>query len=214
MLTYQTVALLVKFFVRRLGPLLKRASSGLLRMASPLELLASQIAIRRVHAEPVSSDFGACVVRSLCRRGLCPLGMIFVTLDGYSWPVCLVVHFNHTIDNVKAEIQTLWGIPPERQGLRFSYRGPQRRSRPRPINVLPNMYLVGHLFQGQLSGPHAPVVGQGWHIDCAVWDLGPRRIKISSKRPVFHNYYDQGDNRDNKRPKAQGTQLRIKISSA
>ena len=77
MLTYQTMALRINFFVRRLGPLLKRASSGLLRMASPLELVASQIAIRRVHAEPVSSDFGR----------LCPLGKIFVTLDGYSWPV-------------------------------------------------------------------------------------------------------------------------------
>ena len=131
-----------------------------------------------------------------------PLGMIFLTGEGQV-DVCLLVNPYDTIDNVKAEIHQLWtlGLQQRQVNLRFSTQGPQRRSVRRQIQVLPNMYLVGHLLQAQFGGPHAPVIEPGWRIDCVVTVSPPRRFKISYKRPVFHDHYD---NNDNKRPRSNG----------
>ena len=138
-----------------------------------------------------------------------PIGTIFLTCQGRV-DVCLIVSLTHTIDNVKAEIHQLLtiGLPQCLDYyLRFTTQGPQRRSVRRQIQVLPNMYLVGHLLQAQFGGPHAPVIEPGWRINCVVtvmtnWLSPPRRFKISHKRPVFHDYYDNNDNNDNKRPRS------------
>ena len=133
-----------------------------------------------------------------------PLGMIFLTGEGQV-DVCLLVNPYDTIDNVKVYIHQLCEPPflyNRQVSLRFSTQGPQRRSVRRQIQVLPNMYLVGHLLQAQFGGPHAPVIEPGWRIDCVVTVSPPRRFKISHKRPVFHDYYDNNDNNDNKRPRS------------
>ena len=133
-----------------------------------------------------------------------PFGMIFLTCQGRV-DVCLIVSLTHTIDNVKAEIHQLLtiGLPQCLDYyLRFTTQGPQRRSVRRQIQVLPNMYLVGHLLQAQFGGPHAPVIEPGWRMNCVVTVSPPRRFKISHKRPVFHDYYDNNDNNDNKRPRS------------
>ena len=125
-----------------------------------------------------------------------PLGMIFATCVEQDMPdTCLILSLNHTIDDIKDEIQRFCGIAPERQGLHFSTYGAQRRSVRRRIEVLPNMYLVRHMLEDQFGGRHVPVIGEGWRIDCQVWDLGPRRFRISCKRPVFHDYNDNNDNK-------------------
>ena len=131
-----------------------------------------------------------------------PRGIIFLTSEGRV-DVCLIISLTHTIDNVKAEIHQLWtlGLQQRQVNLRFSTQGPQRRSVRRQIQVLPNMYLVGHLLHAQFGGPHAQVIEPGWCIDCVVTVSPPRRFKISYKRPVFHDYYD---NNDNKRPRSNG----------
>jgi hypothetical protein len=105
----------------------------------------------------------------------------------------------HSIDEVKAEIQRVWGIAPERQELRFFYRGPQKRSPKRVIRSYPDMYLVEHLIQAQVAGPHTPVINAGWSIECTVWVCGPRR-KISKKRPDCHCHYWMVNN---KRPRVE-----------
>ena len=161
------------------------------------------MASRRVAASRLYCQPNFHIVRTQPQLPQGPFGMIFLTCQGQV-DVCLIVNLTHTIDNVKAEINELWGSPiigMERQSLRFSTQGPQRRSVRRQIEVLPNMYLVGELLQAQFGGPHAPVIGPGWRMDCVVSVSPPRRFKISHKRPVFHDY---NDNNDNKRPRSNG----------
>ena len=124
-----------------------------------------------------------------------PYGLIYCSLFHAIGPpheqhsnVCLIMSLTHSIDEVKAEIQSVWGIAPERQKLCFFYRGPQKRSRKRLIRCDPNTYLVEHLIHSQFAGPHTPVIGAGWSIECEVWVNGPRR-RIPKKRPDCNCHY-------------------------
>ena len=112
-----------------------------------------------------------------------------VDLRHYPPSVCLMMSLTHSIDEVKAEIQRVWGIAPERQGLRFFTHGRQKRSPKRLVTWQHNMHLVEHLIQSQFTGPHAPVIGPGWAMDCVVWVRQPRR-RISQKRPDVHKHYN------------------------
>ena len=124
-----------------------------------------------------------------------PYGLIYCSLFHNIRPphelyadVCLIMSLTHSIDEVKAEIQRVWNIAPERQRLCFFYRGPQKRSRKKFIRCYPNTFLVEHLIRSQFAGPHTPVIGAGWSLECEV-GIGSPRHRISKKRPDCYCHY-------------------------
>ena len=133
-----------------------------------------------------------------------PYGMIFCDLissirapRGRSHHVCFIMSSTHTIDAVKAEIARVWDVEPRMQQLKFFICGPQKRSQKRVVEFHENMHTMEHVIQAQFVGPHAPVIGNGWRVDCTVRDL--RRFRITQKRPAS----DEAGSKDNKGGKAK-----------
>ena len=133
-----------------------------------------------------------------------PYGMIFCDLissirapRGRSDHVCFIMSSTHTIHAVKAEIARVWDVQPRMQELKFFISGPQKRSQKQVVEFQENMHTMEHVIKAQFVGPHAPVIGNGWRVDCTVRDL--RRFRITQKRPAS----DMAGSKDNKGGKAK-----------
>ena len=73
-----------------------------------------------------------------------PKGFMFVTCGNAE--VALWVFANHTIDQVKAEIEQLFGVPSHLQKHCYRHYPSQRRPSPLVIPLEENMMFVRHLF--------------------------------------------------------------------
>ena len=72
--------------------------------------------------------------------------------------IALCVNANHTIDQVKAEILALFGIPADHQHHCYLYYPQVRRPKCRAIHLEENMFFVRHLVADELKDGFSLVV--------------------------------------------------------
>ena len=112
-------------------------------------------------------------------------GLMFVKYGNSE--IALWVSANHTIDQVKAEIWALFGIPSDHQHHCYAYYPQVRRPARRTIHLEENMFFVRHLVADELKG--------GFSFKLVVTEQKPRpRYRIMRKMPATNVEHCQPDN--------------------
>ena len=103
--------------------------------------------------------------------------------------IALWVNANHTIDQVKAEILALFGIPSDHQHHCYVYYPQVRRPTRRAIHLEENMLFVRHLVADELK--------DGFSFKLVVTEQMPRplrpRYRIMCKMPAADVEHCQPD---------------------